>query len=697
MTKDPYRYFRIEARELLDQMGSAVLELERGAGDAQTVPRLLRLAHTLKGAARVVRQVAIADHAHAIEDLIGPLREVAGPIPREVVEAMLQRLDGMGTLLAAIDQAPAPAPEAAAANAATNATAKPTTADKPAAELPLSAVRTDMAEMDTLLDGISQVHARAATLRRHQATIERAHELAGLLADQLAMRGRGSAGGHNPAQALADDLRTLIGGIGNGLVDHVDQIDRELRQLRDTAEQLRLVPASAAFSALERTARDAARTLGKQVHFESRGGNVRLDAEVLGTAHAALVQMVRNAVAHGIEPVSDRLAARKPAEGRVTIEVVRRGRRIVFSCVDDGAGFDVEAVRRSAERKGWVGPATQALDTQALMQLLLRGGLSTAATVTEVAGRGIGLDVVRDAVARLGGELGVETAKGQGTTLRLDVPLSIASVEVLQVECAGSIVSIPLDAVRRTLRHPFEDIARTPEGDSIAHQRQAMAYLPLARLLRPGAAPTRAGRFGSAIIVEGAGMLAAIGVDRVVGTAAVVLRPLPAMALADPAIAGASLDVEGHPQLVLDADGLVRSAQRAGAPPPVAESVRKPVLVVDDSLTTRMLEQSILESAGYQVHAAVSAEDGLEQARRQRYALFLVDVEMPGMDGFSFIEHTQADPVLREVPAILVTSRNSPEDLKRGQQVGARGYIVKSEFAQADFLRRVEELVQETS
>jgi two-component system chemotaxis sensor kinase CheA len=176
-----------------------------------------------------------------------------------------------------------------------------------------------------------------------------------------------------------------------------------------------------------------------------------------------------------------------------------------------------------------------------------------------------------------------------------------------------------------------------------------------------------------------------------------VLRPLPAFAPAHPAVAGASLDVEGRPQLVLDPDGLVRTAQGASVSPPVAEPARKPVLVVDDSLTTRMLEQSILESAGYQVHAAVSAEDGLEQARRQRYALFLVDVEMPGMDGFTFIERTQADPVLREVPAILVTSRNSPEDLRRGEQVGARGYIVKSEFAQADFLRRVQELVQETS
>lgn len=695
MTKDPYRYFRIEARELLEQLGSGVLELERGAGDAQTVPRLLRLAHTLKGAARVVRQIEIADHAHAIEDLLGPLREANGPAPRNSIDAMLSRLDSMGASLAALAQPPAASLETALPQAGEPGANKP--AAKTSTEAPLGMVRADMAEMDTLLEGISQVYARAAGMRRHQATMERARELAGLLVDQLSTRrGRAQPGAVNPSQPLAEELRALLGGLSSGLVDNVDQIDRELRQVRDTAEQLRLVPASAVFASLERTARDVARALGKQVRFEGRGGSERLDAEVLGTAHAALVQLVRNAVAHGIEPVSERLAACKPADGRVTIEVARSGRRIVFSCTDDGAGVDLDAVRRAAQRRGWLASATEELDAQALLQLLMRGGLSTATAVTEVSGRGIGLDVVRDAVARLGGDVSVQTDKGQGTTLRLAVPLSIASLEVLQVESAGTVVSIPLDAVRRALRHAAEEVARTAEGDSMIHDEQVIPFLSLAHVLKPATSP-RTGRFGSAVVVEGVGARAVIGVDRVLGVAGVVLRPLPAFAPAHPAVAGASLDVEGRPQLVLDPDGLVRAAQGASLPPPAQEPARKPVLVVDDSLTTRMLEQSILESAGYQVHAAVSAEDGLEQARRQRYALFLVDVEMPGMDGFTFIERTQADPALREVPTILVTSRNSPEDFRRGEQVGARGYIVKSEFAQAEFLRRVQELVQETS
>jgi len=679
-SKDPYRYFRIEARELLEQMGQGLLELERGAGDAQTVLRLLRLAHTLKGAARVVRQREIADDAHAFEDLLTPLRDSPAVAPREAIDALLALLDRMSAGAAALT----PAPEA---EAPANARLPP--------EPALITVRTDMAEMDGLLEGISQTYAHMTTLRRNQEAVERARELAGLLADHLSLRrGRAQpAAAASPSLPLAEELRTLLGGLGRGLADSVDQIDRELRQVRDAAEQLRLVPASAMFAALERTARDAAQALGKRVRFEGRGASVRLEAEVLGSVQPALLQLVRNAVAHGIEPEHERIAARKPPEGCVTIDVARHGRQVVFSCTDDGAGVDLAAVRRSAQRKGWLASASDELDAQALLQLLLRGGLSTATVVNEVAGRGIGLDVVRDTADRLGGEVTVQTTKGHGTTLRLEVPLSIALLEALLVEAAGMVAAIPLDAVRRTLRHGAHEIARTAQGDSMVHDQQALPYLSLSRLLQP-TAPMRAGRFGSAVIVEGAGALAAIGVDRVLGTASVVLRPLPELAPAHPAVAGASLNVEGRPQIVLDPDGLVSAAQRAGAPPPQREPVRRPVLVVDDSLTTRMLEQSILESAGYLVHAAVSAEDGLEQARRQRYALFLVDVEMPGMDGFSFIEQTRADPALRDVPAILVTSRCSPEDRQRGQQVGAQGYIVKSEFAQADFLQRVQQLVQ---
>ncbi|HZE90495.1 MAG TPA: response regulator, partial [Rhizobacter sp.] len=513
--------------------------------------------------------------------------------------------------------------------------------------------------------------------------------LAQRLQAQLAPRRSGDVS--RQVQGLSEELQLAVGKLERDLATSTEQIERELRQLRDGVEQLRLIPVAMMFTSLERSARDVAQTLGKQVAFEGRGGDVRLDAHVLGAVQGALLQLVRNAVAHGIEDPAHRLAARKPANGRVAIEVLRRGRQVVFRCSDDGAGIDFEAVRRSAQRKGV--PGVPALGSDALLQLLLRGGLSTSGSVTEVAGRGIGLDVARETAQRLGGELSAQTVAGRSTTLELRVPLSLASLEALLVETSGSVVAIPLDAVRCTLRLATQDIARSAQGDTLVHEGRAVPYVALSRLLdepMPPRVPTHV----SALIVDHAGALAALGVDRLRTITTVVLRPLPALAPASALVAGVSLDVEGGPQLVLDAQALVLAAQRAETPAAPARPVRAPVLVIDDSLTTRMLEQSILESAGYAVDVAVSGEDGLEQARRQPYALFLVDVEMPGMDGFSFIERTRADPALRDVPAMLVTSRASPEDRRRGAEVGAQAYIVKSEFAQTEFLDRVRQLVQ---
>ncbi len=184
-----------------------------------------------------------------------------------------------------------------------------------------------------------------------------------------------------------------------------------------------------------------------------------------------------------------------------------------------------------------------------------------------------------------------------------------------------------------------------------------------------------------------------IGVDRLLGTATVVLRPLPDLAPAGAVVAGASLDAEGTPQLVLDPDALVAVARERVTLQRETVAPRAPILVIDDSLTTRMLERSILESAGYEVDVATSGEEGLEKARQKRYALFLVDIEMPGIDGFTFVERTRADAVLRSIPAILVSSRASPEDLRRGEAVGALAYMIKSEFNQGALLSRIREQV----
>jgi two-component system chemotaxis sensor kinase CheA len=447
------------------------------------------------------------------------------------------------------------------------------------------------------------------------------------------------------------------------------------------------------FVPLERAARDASQNLGKRVAFVTSGGDVRLDAQVFGIVQNALVQAVRNAVAHGIETAADREAAGKAPEGRIFVEVRRRGYQAVFVCRDDGRGVDLEAVRRAAVRRGLRSMDAAKLGTEELLQLLLSGGISTSGTVTQLAGRGIGLDVVRDAAARLRGTVTIKTDEGVGAAVEIVVPISLAAVDALIVEAAGRTVAIPLEAVKRTLRVTADQLAHSSQGASITFEGSVIPFAPLERAMQR-MSPTRSqARVWSAVIIEGAGALAAIGVERLRGAQNIVLRPLPDLTPSDPIVAGASLDAEGHPQLVLVPLGLVEHVCRAGPAGEAVRTARAPILVIDDSLTTRMLEQSILESAGYEVSLATSGEEGLEQARKRRFALFLVDVEMPGMDGFTFIKQVREDPLLREIPAILVTSRAAPEDRQRGQSVGAQAYIVKGEFDQAELLGNIRRLV----
>jgi two-component system chemotaxis sensor kinase CheA len=680
MAKDAYRYFRPEARELVDQFAKGVLDLEKGDGSAAAVQRLLRVAHTLKGAARVVKQSEIADRAHAIEDVLAPYRDVTQAIARNQIDNILEHLDAIGSRLVSLEP---------------TSSDEPKPGNKPEPDKGPRTVRTDVAETDVVLDGIAEAHALLGGLRRATRGMEQTRRLSDLLLAQLAAsRGdqvRPSAVNSAQRSAMADEFRRRFASVERDLSSTIDQLEREFLQLREAAERLRLVSAGSIFTALERIARDTARALSKEVVFEGSGSDVRLDSHVLETMQGALIQIVRNAVAHGIESVDERTAAGKPAAGHVCVNVSRRGRKMVFECIDDGRGVDLDAVRRIARQRGLLDSALEATDAADLMRMLLRGGISTAESVTDVSGRGVGLDVVREAVERMGGEVAFRTRPGAGMTCELVIPPFLTSMQALIVEAGGSVGTIPFDCVRSTFRVAAEQISHGPSSASILYEQKALPFISLETAL--GGSPWTSDRSWTAVIVAGARGTAAIGVDRLLGTGGVVVRPLPEGLAASPIVAGAALDADGSPQLVLDADGLVAAAHRASDRALEAPAPGRSILVIDDSMTTRMLEKSILESAGHDVDVALSGEEGLHRVRDKRYALVLVDVEMPGMDGFTFIENIRSDPSVRDIPAILVSSRAAPEDIKRGRDVGAQGYMIKSEFDQAALLSMIDRLM----
>jgi two-component system chemotaxis sensor kinase CheA len=674
MAEDPLKYFRVEAAELTEKLGRGALDLGKGAEPAGGVAALLRYAHTLKGAARVVKQLAIAEHAHGIEDLLAMHRR-GGVVPREAVDGLLSHVDGITAVLKTLD---APAQVAAAAQPAT-------------IEEPQRTLRADLGEVDGVLDRIAGSRAELEGLRTALGSLEHARQLGGRFFRTVAAPRRADSrralqaleGAQSIAAELEESLKLLERDLRVGL----ERLGRELEQAHAQTDRLRLVPAASAFTALERAARDAARDLGREIVFVTSGGDVRLDGDVLSAAQQGLLHVVRNAVAHGIEPPEQRTAAGKPRAGTIRLGVAREGRDIVFSCQDDGRGLDSPAVRRALRQA----EAGDVPDDEALLVRLLSGGISTARGVTALSGRGVGLDVAREAVERVGGSARLESEAGRGFRVELRVPITAMSLLGLALECGGAVFTLPLDCVVESARIRSDTITRSASGANVSHGGRVIPFAPLARAMRATSVPER--DTWSAVFVRSAAGTAAVGVDRLLGARTVALRLLPEVARANAVVAGASLDALGNPELVLDPEGLVAEVQRLSSAVPERARAALPILVVDDSLTTRMLEQSILESAGYEVELASSGEEGLEKARARRYALFLVDVEMPGIDGFTFVERAAKDPALGDIPAVLVSSRSAPEDIARGVNAGARAHVDKGRFDQRELLLLIQRLI----
>jgi two-component system chemotaxis sensor kinase CheA len=659
MAQDPYRYFRPEACDLVDRCIKAVLELDGTPDKARLIAELLRLAHTLKGAARVVEQSEIAEAAHAIEETLAPLKNQSEQVTRAQTGELLGHLDAIAQRIAMLTPEALPEKPKARAKQATPRIA-----------------RADMGEADVVLDGVAHAHALVNRLRRVTevvAPLLRAAEL------------------DTSRNDLARDVQRRLSNIDRRLVTGIERVNRELVQVGLAAQRLRLAPVESLFASLARTAHDVARDQAKLVQFESSGGELRIDLHVLEAIQTALIQLVRNAVAHGVESPAERIANGKAATGRISVHVEMRAGLIEVACRDDGAGVDYEAVRRAAREAGTVMDSDSAPIAD-MARLLLHGGLSTAQKVTQASGRGVGLDLARESLERLGGEIFLETKRGEGTTFRLRAPASLSSMEALGVVVGDSPMSMPLAAVRAAVRLAPEDIRIEANRATIRHEDVAVPFVALAAILFE--TPWQADRAWTAVIAQTPEGLIALGVDRLIGLKSIVIRPIPAHAAASPAIGGASLDLDGNPELVLDMAGvaaILRTGDLAALSEP--QRPRRPVLVIDDSMTTRMLEKSILEAAGYEVDLAQSAEEGLDRLLDKRFGVILVDVEMPGMDGFDFIGRLRNGSVQPDVPAVLLTSRTSPEDFQRGRDVGANAHLSKGAFDQAGLLTTVAQLM----
>jgi chemosensory pili system protein ChpA (sensor histidine kinase/response regulator) len=495
-----------------------------------------------------------------------------------------------------------------------------------------------------------------------------------------------------------NDVATLQRSLQRALQTAEDELAaqaRLTRELQDDLLRTRMVEFESSADRLYRCVRQAARDTGKQVRLDLVGGSIEIDRGVLERMVGSFEHLLRNSVAHGIEAPAERVARGKEATGQITVTVAQSGNEVAVEFSDDGAGLDLERIRHRGIERGLIDAAATPTE-QELAALIFAPGFSTAEAVTELAGRGFGLDVVRAEVAAMGGRVETSTDAGRGTRLRLLLPLTTAVTQVVMLRVGGTTVAVPSQLVELVRRVPTSEVQVAYESGTLTYQDEALPFFWLAALLQVGTRGGGAGRTQSVVIVRSAAQRVAVHVDEVVGNQEVVVKNVGRQLSRLPGLAGVTLLPSGAVALIYNPVALATvyaAAAQAAAQaeagvdavvntvPPIAaagEPLSAPlVMVVDDSLTVRRVTQRLLVREGYRVVTAKDGLDALERLGEERPAVLLSDIEMPRMDGFDLVRNVRADPRLAGVPVIMITSRIAQKHREHAAELGVDHYLGK--------------------
>jgi two-component system, chemotaxis family, sensor kinase CheA len=692
-----------EARERLSAMTQQLLELESRRDDPDLLAAVFREAHTLKGGAAMVGMPAIGHVAHTMEDLLTGVRDGSRPLTPDLVDALLAGVDALGRIVPA---AAAGLPHEAEAEAAQRALAAAggvldeveaakralAVAALPSAlSLAPSAAEAETAPRpvvvplptDVARPGPGPQAGTEHTQERLAVPVERLDELVRLVGETVAGQLR-----------LGRLLHLALGRDPEGL-EEFRAFTHVLQELQDVAMRTRMVPVSRAMPGLKRAVRDVARMSDKQVRFEVHGGDTELDRRMLDQVADALLHLVRNAVDHGLETPAERLHAGKPAEGMIRIDAEQRRSEAIIVVSDDGRGIDLAGVREVAARGD--GSRRDLADEEA-MQLIFRSGFSTSAEVSEVSGRGVGLDVVRSRLETVQGRVEVQSEVGRGTRFTISVPITLAVVSSLLVAAGGQRFAFPMHAVAAVVapepreRWASGRLIMMADGRPVPVTRLASAL----GLGEDGPSQPR----GPTVLLAGHTDRYGFRVDEVLGQRQVVVKGLSPVLPRLPAVVGASVEPDGPILLMLEAGAVIDRALGGGQALAAAQATAAPVarvadgaarvLVVDDAMIVREVERSILEQAGYEVVTASDGVEALAALAEQHLDLVVTDIDMPRMDGLRLTAEVRGMPRLAHLPVILLSARTDEESRRRGLEAGADAYVVKTGFDREALLRIVQ-------
>ncbi|MGO4159065.1 hybrid sensor histidine kinase/response regulator [Cupriavidus sp. YAF13] len=475
-------------------------------------------------------------------------------------------------------------------------------------------------------------------------------------------------------------------------------------QLYDRALASRMRPLADGLTGYSRMVRDLGRSLGKAVHLELVGESTKVDRDILEQLEAPLAHLLRNAVDHGIEMPEARRAAGKPVEGRITLNARHNAGRLMIVIADDGAGVDLDALRAAIVRRKLVPEETVARLSQAeLLDFLLLPGFSMRETVSEVSGRGVGLDAVQDMIRQVRGSIRLTQESGRGMQFHLELPLTLSVVRALLVEVSGEAYAFPLAYVMQAINLERGSIEQLENRQHFRFGERQVGLVSAAQVLQQ--AETRRDEDTVPVVVLGDHERTyGVAVDRLLGERILVVQPLVASLGKIKDIAAGSLTEDGTPVLIFDVEDMVRSVEkllsegkidrirRAAEAAPVR---RKRVLVVDDSLTVRELERKLLSNRGYDVTVAVDGMDAWNVLRAETFDLVITDIDMPRMDGIELVSRIKREARLMHLPVMVVSYKDREQDRQRGLQAGADYYLAKGSFQDAALLDAVQDLIGE--
>lgn len=730
--KDLLTLFKAEGEEHLTKLENGLIELERRPGDKELLRMLNREAHTLKGAARVFGFTEIQDLAHRMEDVFEAILSDRVVFDSYCMERMLKGIDLLRVLLEEVLLGKSPrtniegvmeALEYCLSNRELKKEEGHTGREvlsltswecSPISDSDYTYIKVSLSRVDRLLyligelliqrmnsqARISQTKKISKGIRDIQKSISNFKEL--IRREGLSLTNDGMIL-FTQWEARLERLREESQRLYEQISSETFHLDSILDQLQTKARELKMIPLSTIFEGIPRMVRDIASQQGKEIQLIISGEETELDKKVIERIKSSLIHLLRNAIDHGIEEPQVREALGKSRQGTLKISAANEGDRIVLSIEDDGKGIDLEEIKENALKKGLIREEELSKMTEReILNLVFLPGYSSSPMVTEVSGRGMGLDIVMQEITRLSGRVSLETQKGRGTRFTLLLPLSIAILRALLIRIGGICFFLPITSVIKVIRTCREAICTLAGGMSISFENRFIPLLDLGRILgmRKVNEESKAnGEMLWIVVVTNFKREVGLMVEEVLGEEEIFLKNLGRHLGKVKFLSGGVIRLDGEVVLVLDVEDLLTLPLPADSSieegvttlPPIQKKVR--ILVVEDAFSTRELERSILENHGYLVDTAVDGLDALSQITRNSYDLILSDIDMPRMDGFQLCQTLRKSEAYKDIPFVILTSFQREEDRRKGLEVGASAYLVKGAFDQTYLLETINRLI----